>query len=32
MFWREWGVTADKHHELLHIYYVQQFDLPENLD
>lgn len=26
MFWREWDVTADKHHQLLHIYYVQQFD------
>lgn len=23
---REWNVTVDKHHKLLHIYYVQQFD------
>lgn len=25
VFW-EWNVTVDKHHKLLHIYYVQQFD------
>ena len=26
MFCLEWDVTADNHQELLHIYYVQQFD------